>query len=168
MKKLQRGDKQQYVREAINRLGLDAKYLDAAKWIKQKYGVEVADPTFYLIRKEMQQEARGSQPRDGADQSSAAAGDSTPTGAAAAQPETTSAGVTAEKNRGKGEERSQGTAGGARPAAKKPASTAAAPQAVPQPAAPLPQDRVAALVLQAKGLVERLGKEEAKRLIDAL
>ena len=35
MKKPQRGDKSQYVREAINRLGLDAKYLDAAKWIKQ-------------------------------------------------------------------------------------------------------------------------------------
>jgi hypothetical protein len=32
----------------------------------------------------------------------------------------------------------------------------------------LPQDGVAALVLQAKGVVARLGKEEAKRLIDAL
>jgi hypothetical protein len=78
----QKGDKRRYIREAIESLGLDAKYVDAAKWVKDRYGIEVSDPTFYHLRKEMQQEARRGQPGGGPDQPSAAEGEPTPAGAA--------------------------------------------------------------------------------------
>src|SRR5947208_3229538 len=82
--------------------------------------------------------------------------EATAPGAPAPQPETPPAGVTAATGGGKG--RSQGRAGGARPAAKKPtAAGAAGPEAASQPAGPSPRDGVAALVVQAKALVQRLG-----------
>ena len=34
----QKGDKKRYLREAIESLGLDARYADAAKWVKNRYG----------------------------------------------------------------------------------------------------------------------------------
>jgi hypothetical protein len=146
----QKGDKRRYLREAIESLGLDARYADAAKWIKDKYGVKVGDPTFYHLRKEMQQEARRGQPRGGPEQPAAGAGEPTPAGAAAPTKTTP---------------RSPGRAG----------KPAAAPRAKARPTGPTAQegagedrDGVAALVLQAKALVARLGKDEAKKLIDAL
>jgi hypothetical protein len=147
----QKGDKKRYIREAIQSLGLDARYADAAKWIKAKYGVEVADPTFYQLRKEMQQAAKRGQPGGGAGQPSAAASEPTPTRAASPQAGTTP-----------------------RPPARA-GKPAAAPRAKARPTGPTAQegagedrDGVAAWVLQAKSLVAKLGKEEAKKLIDAL
>jgi hypothetical protein len=156
----QKGDKRRYLREAIESLGLDAKYADAAKWVKKKYGIEVSDPTFYHLRKEMQQEARRGQPGGGPEQPSAEASEPTPAGAAAPQAQTPP-----------------------RPPARA-GKPAAAPRANARPTGPTGQesggqtqslkgavgaeDGVAALVFQAKSLVARLGKEEAKRLIDAL
>ena len=85
----QKGEKRRYTREAIESLGLDAKYADAAEWVKNKYGIEVSDPTFYHLRKEMQEEARRGQPSEGADQPAVEGGEPTPAGAAS-QPPTTS------------------------------------------------------------------------------
>jgi hypothetical protein len=141
----QRGEKRQYLREAIETLGLDAKYLDAAKWVKNKYGVEVSDPTFYHLRREMQIEA-GKRPQSGAGTGKAEAAGGEPSSPKASQTETSSAGITGAK--GGDKKQSQGGA--------------------PQAAGSLPQDGVAALVLQAKRLVARLGKDEAKKLIDAV
>jgi hypothetical protein len=147
----QKGEKRRYTREAIDSLGLDAKYADAAKWVKNRYGIEVSDPTFYHLRKEMQQEAKRGQASGGADQPAAEAGEPTPTDASASQAETPP-----------------------RPPARA-GKPAAAPRAKARPTGPAAQegagedrDGVAALVLQAKSLVARLGKDEAKRLIDAL
>src|SRR4051794_29060015 len=78
----QRGEKRRYVREAIESLGLDAKYADAAKWVKNKYGIEVSDPTFYHLRQEMREEARRGQPGGGPEQPSAEADEPMPAGAA--------------------------------------------------------------------------------------
>ena len=146
----QKGEKRRYLREAIESLGLDAKYADAARWVKNRYGIEVSDPTFYHLRKEMQQEAKRGQASGGADQPAAEVGEPTSAGAAF-QTQTT-------------------------PQPPGRADTApAAPRAKGRPTGPTGQegagearDGVAALVLQAKSLVARLGKDEAKRLIDAL
>jgi hypothetical protein len=151
MQKHQKGEKKQYVREAIHSLGLDATFTPASKWIREKYRVEVSEPTYYAIRREMQQEARRGQTGGGAGQPSAAASESTPTGAASPQAGTTP-----------------------RPPARA-GKPAAAPRAKARPTGPTAQegagedrDGVAAWVLQAKALVAKLGKDEAKKLIDAL
>jgi hypothetical protein len=151
MQKHQKGDKKQYVRKAIHSLGLDATFAPASKWIKKKYRVEVSEPTYYAIRKEMQQAAKRGQPGGGAGQPSAAVSEPTPTGAASPQAGTTP-----------------------RPSARA-GKPAAAPRAKARPTGPTAQegaredrDGVAAWVLQAKALVAKLGKDEAKKLIDAL
>src|SRR5205823_3131178 len=78
-----KGDKKRYIRAAIKRLGLDASYGPALKWIKDKYGVEVGEPTYYGVRREMQQDAaaKQGQPRGGAAAAPAAGGEPTLAGA---------------------------------------------------------------------------------------
>src|SRR5438270_2136732 len=88
----QKGEKRRYTREAIESLGLDAKYVDAAKWVKDRHGIEVSDPTFYHLRKEMQLEASG-----GAGQPSVAPGKPTPASPAASQAEAKATGPTAQE-----------------------------------------------------------------------
>jgi hypothetical protein len=155
----QKGDKRRYLREAIESLGLDARYADAAKWVKNRYGIEVSDPTFYHLRKEMQQEARRGQTGGGPERPSAGAGEPKPAGAAS-QTQTTP------QPPGPADTAPATPRAKARPAG--PAGQESGGQAQPQEGAGAAEDGVAALVLQAKGLVARLGKDEAKRLIDAL
>ena len=138
----QKGHKRKYVREALEALGLDATKGQAAQWLEKKYGTTVGDPTFYDTRKQMQQQAGHRGPKDQAGQAPA------PKAAAPAK---------AAKRPVK-----------APSAASKPTPVVATPQASARAEGPMPGNGVAALVTTAKGLVERLGKAEAKRLIDAL
>ena len=74
----QKGEKRKYVREALQSLGLDANFAAASQWIKDKYGVDIAEPTYYGVRREMQLEAAKQGQQDRAGQTSGAAGEATP------------------------------------------------------------------------------------------
>ena len=131
-----KGTKKGYAREALEDLGISTTYAPARAWVQKKYGVDLAEPTFYVVRKEMQQEAQsqgGTAPAKVSESRTAA-----PTAPAKAK--------------------------SAAPKSQKPARGGAAASA----GASAQEEGVAEMVLKAKDLIERLGKEEAKRLIDAL
>lgn len=112
---LPQGGKKQCVREALETLGLNTNFSAAGKWIKDTYGTDISEPTFYLMRREMQQ-------------------------VPAPQPKPSTETETAKV---------------VQPQEKK----------TPSPAS---QEGVADLVTKAKELIGQLGKQEAKKLIDAL
>lgn len=140
----QSSSKTQYVRDALNELGLDANFAETAKWVKNKHGVEIPDPIFYTTRKEMRRLAQ----TDAASSATGAEADST---AAAAEPKPAAA--KASKSARSAQKKKTARI------AKKPAPVAAAPKS---------SENVADLVYKAQALVQHLGKDEAKKLIDVL
>jgi hypothetical protein len=147
-----KSEKRKYVQEALEALGLDATKGQAARWLEKKYGIRVGDPTFYDLRKQMQQEAAQQGKSDGAGQ----AKEAQPKGAAAPK----EAASRPEPHDGARE----GLGASGQPT---PAGVSASPVR-DAGAGSAPGEGVAAMVMVAKELIERLGKEEVKRLIDAL
>jgi hypothetical protein len=147
----QSGSKTQYIRDALNELGLDANFAETAKWVKNKHGVEIPDPIFYTTRKEMRRLAKSGDARGTAGEAAA------PATAAEAKPTAAEAKPAAAKatRTTRGPQKKKAAAR----TAKKPAPVAAAPKT---------KDNVADLVYKAQALVQHLGKTEAKKLIDVL
>jgi hypothetical protein len=147
-----KSDKRRYVREALEDLGLNATKGQAGQWLEKRYGIRVGDPTFYDVRKQMQQEVGQQGKSDGAGQ------------AKEAQPKGHVAPKEAARRPGPedGAREESGASGQPTPAG------AAASPARAEGAGSAPREGVAEMVTVAKGLIERLGKEEVKRLIDAL
>ena len=118
------GSKRELLALCIKTLGLDTTFATAKKWAMSKYKMEVGEPQFYTVRREMQDAAKPASPIVQAVLDRMPPGVITPEVAAAA----------------------------ARAAAIEPASA----------------NGIAVLVKTARALVEKLGKEEAKSLIDAI